>query len=214
MPTKRSTVRSRSRALRLTPKLRAVLSRIVARAKRSITADVKDGTVPRSVRTIGGLGKYVDQNVYFLDANGDFDPEVEALAVDLGRDGVDSQPMYDFLTLAMDRVGAWMKEGGLKRIPAARKTTANRAVMNPSTTYVPADVDLDNARGSFSFGGKKYRGEPWEHVEVFQKGRPIDGGPAVTTSDGLAWVDGKVYRMLSHDWESGEIVVSGIAHPR
>lgn len=207
MPTKRSTVRSRSLALRLTPKLRAVLSRIVARAKRSIVADVKDGTVPRSVRTIGGLGEYVDQNVYFLDAHGDFDPEVEALAVDLGRDGVDSQPMYDFLTLAMDRVEAWMKTGALRHIPVKRK------VANPSTAYVAADVDLDNARGSFSFGGKRYRGEPWEHVEVFQKGRPIDGGPAVTTPDGLAWVDGKVYRVLSHDWENGEIVVSGLARP-
>lgn len=132
MPTKRSTVRSRSLALRLTPKLRAVLSRIVARAKRSIVADVKDGTVPRSVRTIGGLGEYVDQNVYFLDAHGDFDPEVEALAVDLGRDGVDSQPMYDFLTLAMDRVEAWMKTGALKRIPVARKSAPKRKVANPS----------------------------------------------------------------------------------
>lgn len=143
MPTKRSAVRSRSLALRLTPKLRAVLSRIVARAKRSIVADVKDGTVPRSVRTIGGLGSYVDQNMYFLDANGDIDPDLDALSpVSAGR-----QPLYDFMGKAHDRVEAWMKSGALKRIPVARKPS--RKVANPSREDPYSDgitVGYGNAR--------------------------------------------------------------------
>lgn len=112
-------------------KKQAVLHRIVMRAKRAITADVRAGVVPRSVRTVGGLGKYVDQNMYFLNARGNFDPEVEAMQVDLGRGEVDQQPMYDFLTLAMDRVEAWMKAGGLARIPAARRPALKRT-RNPS----------------------------------------------------------------------------------
>lgn len=136
MPTKRSTVRSRSRALRLTPKLRAVLSRIVARARRAITADVKAGIVPRTVRTVGGLGSYVDQNMYFLDADGNFDPELDELCLDIGNgtDGeMDCQPMWDFLGQSQDRVEAWMKSGALTRLPVARKTTARRGkVANPS----------------------------------------------------------------------------------
>lgn len=207
---KRSTVRSRADAIPLTPESRAVLDRIVDRAKRAITADVEAGVVPRSVRTVGGLGSYVDQNVYFLTEDESFDPEVEAMQIDLGPDGVDSQPMYDFLTLAMDRVEAWMKGGGLRRVAVARRPLRRRS--NPSP-YVPADIDLRRAYGSFSFGGKLYRGEPWEHIEVFRGGRPVDGGIAVTTSDGIAWVDGKVYRVLSHDWDNGEIVVSGLARP-
>ena len=149
MPTKRSTVRSRSRAIRLTPKTRAVLNRIVARAKRGIVADVKAGIVPRSVRTVVGLGSYVDQNMYFLDADGNFDRDVDAMQVDLGRDGVDSQPMYDFLALAQDRVQVWMKTGALKRIPVARKATAKRGkVANPSreTPYaVGIQIGFGNA---------------------------------------------------------------------
>lgn len=123
MPPRRPARKIPRRPVPLTAKRRALLNRIVARAKRAITADVRDGVVPRSVRTIGGLGSYVDQNMYFLDRNGDFDPEVDAMQVEIPG-GLDSQPMYDFLTLAMDRVEAWMKAGGLTRIPAksARKT--------------------------------------------------------------------------------------------
>jgi hypothetical protein len=149
--TRRKVARKTPNPARLTARQRVVLNRIVARAKRAITKDVRDGVVPRSVRTIGGLGDYVDQNMYFLDAAGDLDPEVEAMQIDLGRDGVDQQPMWDFLTLAMDRVESWMKAGGLTRISAARKVSArkrmSRRTPNPSAPSRMSFFEVYDAGG-------------------------------------------------------------------
>ena len=102
--------------MRLTLKQTALFNRIVARAKRRIIADVKAGVVPRTVRDFGILHDYVDANVYFLDAKGNFDPGVEDLAVELPSGYVDNGAMWEFLGETQERVHRWLKAGALRDV--------------------------------------------------------------------------------------------------
>lgn len=86
---------------------RALLERIVERAKRAILADRRAGRIP-PLKTLRGLGAHVDQNTYFLNRNGNLDHEV----VVFGRaNGL--QPMLDFLGEAQAQVDHWLRSGAL-----------------------------------------------------------------------------------------------------
>jgi hypothetical protein len=126
----------------LSPAHARLLAHLVARAKVRITDDVRRGVVPRTVRDYGVLHDYVDANMYLLDDAGAFDPAVDAMQVEIpmpyGEIGYDSQPMYDFLNLAQDRLHDWLAKGALGRLPAPRphaKPNGRSGVLNGPAAY-------------------------------------------------------------------------------
>ena len=116
--------------MNLTPDQSALLDRIVTRAQAWIIEDVRIGHVPREVPGFSALHDYRDANCYTLDPEGNFDPEVSALAVKLPNGDTDSDAMWALLNKAQERLDAWVKTGALRDValaPDALETLAREA---------------------------------------------------------------------------------------
>lgn len=102
------------------------------------------GHVPRETPDFAALHDYRDANMYVLNAEGAFDPEVVAhFVVDLGDGEVDNDAMWSFYGMAQDRLDAWVKTGALRAVvlkPGALATlqreAEERAIRNAPYPYL------------------------------------------------------------------------------
>lgn len=123
---------------------RALVARILARSKKFMLRDLRNGTI-RPVTRFSDLYRWVEASEYVLNSRGNYDAQLQRLAE--RGDGFEIEVINAHLNRVLVALKAWVEDGALTRAAAVRPTTRSRkpnslsaAEIRPSASYRAARV--------------------------------------------------------------------------